>query len=205
MLGGRGGGGGYSDCLFGRNVEDKKKISLQLKKKQPLTLILSFESCISLHRATQIQVWKSRCFIFVFVHFRPLFQDKGRLEWLLWRRLLAFLVAWNMFVWAAHVRTFEVCVYGQWACPSLRQSPGALKSPALSFILALSSLTLWLKTLGKHSAAEYRFSLELIFSQVPRRDGWGFPVTNDTSHFNATTALTSQGCILAVGGIKNQA
>lgn len=145
MLGGR--GGGYSDCLFGRNVEDKKKISLQLKKTQPLTLIFSFESCTSLHRATQIQMWKSRCFIFVFVHFRPLFQDKCRLEWLLWRRLLAFLVAWNMFVWAAHVRTFE---WNKYVC--MGNGPALLSDRALghwdlplsrSYLLSPLSLFDW--------------------------------------------------------------
>lgn len=124
--------------------EDNKKISLQLKK-QPLTLKLYFESCISLHRATQM--WKSWWFIFVFAHFRPLFQDKGRLEWLLWRRLLAFLLAWNMFVWAAHVRTFE---WNKYVC--MGNGPALLSDRALghwnlpfsrSYLLSPLSLFDW--------------------------------------------------------------
>lgn len=96
---------------------------------------------------SQIQMWKSRCFIFVFVHFRPLFQDKGRLEWLLWRRLLAFLVAWNMFVWAAHVRTFE---WNKYVC--MGNGPALLSDRALghwnlplsrSYLLSPLSLFDW--------------------------------------------------------------
>lgn len=56
--------------------------------------------------------------------------------------------------------------------PVLRHSPRAFKYFSISLAVCV-----WLmgRMLAKHSAAEYVFTLKLLFGQVPA-DGWGYPL-----------------------------